>query len=454
MPDAIDTPRPNCKYLAHLQRYALAYITAVAVIARLALVVVYQPKLWDTSSDAYAFAGVADYLVDGKGFRDWTGDRASRFPVLPVFMACILAVGGHSRLVVMVVFALLGGLTTPLMHWTGMKLTKRRSVALLASAGWALYPMFVFLSVMPLTENLSLPITVWLIGALVLVYERPDRWWPAALAGVALGLELLNRSTIALFAPCIGLWLWMSWGWKGTGRAISRTAVIAVVSLAVLAPWWIRNYRLLGEFVPFTTQGGYALYGDNNEKILAVLDGDTDLLFKDVGIPGLERPGGEALAVGRSSYSGFHNWAIWDRMKSGKYSEVERDRQFYAEAVAFMREHPAAVARYSIVKFRVFWMPYNNPINQWTYWAVCLLALPAIFIGRLRHRVWLIVWFLIGTRVLAAMIYSAVPRYKDPIMPFIIILAAVTVVSVAELIFGVAPAADVKNPEARIRNSA
>jgi hypothetical protein len=47
-------------------------------------------------------------------------------------------------------------------------------------------------------------------------------------------------------------------------KVMGRGAVVAAVALAVVAPWTYRNWRVLGEFVPISTNGGVNLWIGNN----------------------------------------------------------------------------------------------------------------------------------------------------------------------------------------------
>ena len=45
---------------------------------------------------------------------------------------------------------------------------------------------------------------------------------------------------------------------------------IPVIALATLVPWTVRNYRVFGEFIPFSTMGGSALLQGNNRIVSTV----------------------------------------------------------------------------------------------------------------------------------------------------------------------------------------
>jgi hypothetical protein len=51
---------------------------------------------------------------------------------------------------------------------------------------------------------------------------------------------------------------------KGWGKALLGTAIVALISVSVIAPWTYRNYRVFHAFIPVSTNGGYVLYVNNH----------------------------------------------------------------------------------------------------------------------------------------------------------------------------------------------
>ncbi|MEQ1574517.1 MAG: glycosyltransferase family 39 protein [Vicinamibacterales bacterium] len=96
--------------------------------------------------------------------------------------------------------------------------------------------------------------------------------WLALLIGALLGFGSLLKP-ICLLIPLI---LFFDWFLAGLRIAALRSAVLVVVAMAVvIAPWTLRNYRVLGSPVLVSTNGGVVLYMANNSN--------TDNLHMDVG---------------------------------------------------------------------------------------------------------------------------------------------------------------------------
>ena len=102
--------------------------------------------------------------------------------------------------------------------------------------------------------------------------------------GILLGFGALVKP-ICLLMPPLLLVSW--WVLAQRGRAVAYTMVATLFLAAVVAPWTWRNYRVLGEFVPISTNGGVVLYAANNPESQGMwmpvqpLPGETDEVARD-----------------------------------------------------------------------------------------------------------------------------------------------------------------------------
>ncbi len=86
--------------------------------------------------------------------------------------------------------------------------------------------------------------------------------------GVVWGIATLYRPTTAAF-PMIILFMWITKKYKFT-EMIKFGIVTTLVFAAIMSPWWVRNYKGFGKFVPLTisagnpmSQGGYISYNED-----------------------------------------------------------------------------------------------------------------------------------------------------------------------------------------------
>jgi hypothetical protein len=131
-------------------------------------------------------------------------------------------------------------------------------------AGWiaALYPTFVAYSHYLWSETLfALLVTAALCG--VVAVERRRSFALAAATGVLFGLSSLTRDVGIPVAGVCALW----WPWTaapaGRRRAAAQAALMLAVAAAIVLPWTVRNYRVLGRFVPVSTVGWYSAAAGN-----------------------------------------------------------------------------------------------------------------------------------------------------------------------------------------------
>ena len=139
--------------------------------------------------------------------------------------------------------------------------------------------------------------------------------------GLAMGAAILSRPSWALFVPIV-LAIWV----LGSGRVAARRAlVVALATAAILAPWWARNARIFGRFVPTALWVGASLL----DGIGPQATGASDMEFVD-------EPDVRALG------------------------ESEQDSTFRARSLAFAREHPGRVLGLAVIKLGRFWSPWPN----------------------------------------------------------------------------------------------
>jgi hypothetical protein len=192
-------------------------------------------------------------------------------------------------------------------------------------------------------------------------------------------------------------------------RRIGQTFRILVVSTLVyctlLAPWWVRNYAVFGEFVPFTTGAGLNLYLGNNPA---------------------NREGGIDWAHDTDPQRVAAINAI--------ASETERGRAFTAEAVKYILQEPGVFVERMGQKFLRYWNPAPNAsafrsiffilISAGSFGPILLLALVSAVRNRHRFGALSPIYLLIGYFTLVHIVVIASLRYRLPLEPFLILLAS------------------------------
>ena len=392
------------------RRYAMWWIVALALAARLAAVLVFGFGHPGTSNDAGAYHDIAanlvtrhEYVTNADPPHRLDLPNATRPPLTPWLLAAVYLVTGPNWRAGQLAMVFLGAAGCVMIALLGRKLFGD-PVGLVAGTLSAVYPFFVFVSSMPLTENLAVVLYVAVV-ILILNFLERQRMVDALGAGVVLGLAALNKPTILAAVPLLGGWLLLT-SRGGPRTAFPLTLVLLAGTLATLLPWTVRNYLVLGAVFPVTTQAGAALYMANG-------------FHADFPISRLE--------------DGATGW--YDRPGSGidveGLSPVEADRIRSAAAWRFIREHPAKFLEQSGRKMRVFWGAYPHFLHRASWRVVALLSLAGVYLTRRSWHRLMPVYLLIAQTALVHALFTALPRYRMSIEPFLLVFAAYALVWLA-----------------------
>jgi 4-amino-4-deoxy-L-arabinose transferase-like glycosyltransferase len=315
---------------------------------------------------------------------------------------------------------MLGAGTTLLVYGIGRR-SLGETVGLLAAAVFAVYPISLFYSTLLLSEALG---TVWLLGYVLVCLHyasRPTGGW-CALSGLLLGLSLLTRANTLTMVPLAAVW--GLWQFRGQRRLQAMSLGIPIVAFLTLVPWTVRNYRVLGAVIPFSTMGGSVLLQGNNRIVV--------------------------------SEPRYHGYSVWDTdipeyrdSLRAPNDEVERDRVARSLAIRWLRDNPDKWWFLLKVKFMRSWTPFLQSHSPLLYrlgtlfcWGPVLVLFAISFIPTLasflrhRHPGWLIHLTILHF-VLNAEVFFGDSRYRYPIEPLCIILAVSTLVYGAAWLRGV-----------------
>ena len=382
-------------------RLLVAAILALALTLRLGLAVLHDPP--PATGDAADYARHAAALADRgsypeSGIAPSGGPTAFRPPGYPLFLAAVYEVGGRDD-APRVVGAVVGTVAVALLGLCALWLFGA-STALAAMALAAVFPPLIMVSVAQLSEGLFIALV---LGALAcaLAARRDERAAWIVAAGALAGLAALTRTNgLVILVPLL--------------LAVPRRRlVLLAAALVVIAPWSIRNSTTFDTFVPTTTQAGFTLAGAYNE-----------VAKEDDRFPAAWRPPTFYLPVGDDS------------------DEAELERHFRSEAIDFAASHPLYVPEV------VFWATVRMlgladaeveklsareagvgnrwvALNRYSTWLLLVLAVVGAIVARSPPWLWLfplLLWLSVAIAIGAT-------RYRTPVDPFLILLAAGAVTS-------------------------
>jgi 4-amino-4-deoxy-L-arabinose transferase-like glycosyltransferase len=393
------------------QGHVLVLVLGLALALRLGAGVYVQTLVESTApvgedgGSAFLFPDSANMhatavnLAAGRGHVDEAGRHAWRMPLYQIVLAALHWAGIRSPAGIRLLQGFLGTLNCLLIFAVAQRWFNPRA-GLWAAAMAALYPFLIFFANLVLTETLS--ITLLLVALLAQERLVAMRTAPAALAaGLALGLLTLTKATFGLLPLAMAAyWLLVLRPVRWRRRSVLALWMLLGAAL-VLSPWWYRNYRVFGAFVPFATKGGVALY----ESCSPQADGGPN--FGRIDFP----PGTESM------------------------DELERDRALRRAAWAWMRDNPGRVLSLAGRKLARTWSPVPNwrGAQDWTYrLATALSYIPVMLLavyGLWRtRRQWRAAWLpLVPVLYIAAVhtIFLGSIRYRLPAMACLLILAGV-----------------------------
>jgi Dolichyl-phosphate-mannose-protein mannosyltransferase len=188
-----------------------------------------------------------------------------RPPLLPVAVAATYLIFGRNFLAWEMIDALLTALGLTVVCAIALRAFGSR-VALLTAGVMFLSKSYVWqvARCVMLTETLAILFIALLAWSLIGLAQSA-RTSAAVAAGASAGLLILSRSIYVLWLPFLALLvMWLA----RRHRALALTAIFLTVAIALQLPWWIRNCRVLGAFMPLGTEGGVSLYAAYSDLAL------------------------------------------------------------------------------------------------------------------------------------------------------------------------------------------
>ena len=285
------------------------------------------------------------------------------------------------------------------MIWLIYELTKQifgdKRAALMAAAIAAVYPFFIFYSIVGLSETLFMALLV----AAYLCWYR-NAFISAAVFSV---LAILTRPIFDPLAPILVIYFAFVISGLSIGGTAKQLAVYAAVYCVMMIPWWVHNYNVYGNFVRLNLGSGLALFSANNSSNLT---------------GGFDTKLNESLAP-------------FDKISD----PIARDKALRDAAFKYMKDDPQRTLVQASKRFIRFWYPWPyadeygsakyKVISLFSFVPVLLLALVYVISGgRVQFR--RIAPLLLFCAYLTSlhMVFPGSLRYRLPLEPFLVIRAA------------------------------
>ncbi|MBI3299988.1 MAG: glycosyltransferase family 39 protein [Elusimicrobia bacterium] len=359
------------------------------------------------------------YITIARNFRDYgvLGDKltpnADKPPVTAAAIRTCFALFGDRLWAARMVWGIMG-VAAAWGLYLYASLLFGRTAGLLAGGFAAIYPFFIYWSSILMSE---MPAIFLVVFALLYTEKarRPEgKTWEAWLAGLLWGLATLNRTQTLGFVLVMLVWAALF--------KAKKSVLLGLALPALLLPslWLVRNGLSLDTWT-LDTHSGYT-------AVIRVMFYDEDNIDTGVADAALQKAPfyAEAMAL----------------------PPAERDRFFFKQAVDYIKANPLRYAKNCAGNFLQFWRFYPRPdksvgvtpgsflhsdrryfiwLSLLTEPALILLGLAGLILGiKERAPVALpILWILANTAVHTLVISQM--RYRIPVMPMVILLAAYAV---------------------------
>lgn len=409
----------------------------VRLIAAALLILALGVRIWRVQStsyvpvnDAASYMALASQVAHSGDYTSRTGAGGSRGPTayfppaFPYFLAGIDVLDGHRTAAgpavhpARLVLALLGTVTVGLVGLVAFE-AFGAAIALLAMAVTAVYPPFVEMSGTIYAENLMIALVLAGVWAALRARrsEHPYRW--IAAAGVLAGLSTLTHTNAVVLVVPLAVAAWAA-------RRDWKAPVLLVAAMVLMiAPWTIRNAVVMHSFIPVSDETGITLAGTYNPTSAA-----------DRRIP--------------------YRWLFYGEIPSDaaivrqtpRLTEPQLDSKLEHAALHYIEHHPLApvkaayhnVRRLLELEGSTAWEASAGSVSLssraarvgvFGFWIVALLALGGAFTARARRAPrWM--WLAPALLALSVVLVNAeTPRFRMAIDPFLIMLAACALATVA-----------------------
>jgi 4-amino-4-deoxy-L-arabinose transferase-like glycosyltransferase len=412
MPDAATSSGSLVRRWWAVARTSFFWMVVIALGLRLGYILVTHTYRLKTVEDNFDFGWemgrIGRALAQGEGFSNpflgITGPTAWEPPFYPFLIAGVFKVFGiysrASALVLLSINSLLSALTCLPIFLIGKRCFNEK-VAVWTAWTWALLPSVIFWCTRWVWETSLAALLLAIIFWLTLVMEDADDLKSWLGFGLLWGVAALTNPSLLSFLPASGLWAWWRRAIQGR-RSLSGVVLAAVMFVACVAPWLVRNDRTFGQPIFIRSNFGAELRLGNG--------------------PGANGLWMEYLHPTKNVVQ----MQLYREMGEMAYV-AERKR----EAMAFIREDYGRFAGLCVKRFVFYWggLPHSPdvsrlaPVANSLYLASSLLALWGLgrAIRKRRPGAWLFFWLVLCYPLVYYVAFPH-PRYRHPIEPELLIL--------------------------------
>jgi hypothetical protein len=397
-------------------------ITGVAFILRLAALALRYGRPGSVSLRAFPFPSelswIARSIAMGWGFSSPmeipSGPTASATPVYPYLLAGIFRLFGVRTFESAVVALVLNCIFSSLTCWVVYRLAKDtfdENTGVTAAWIWALLPLSVYFAVARIWETSLSALLGTLLVLVGIEIERNSTMTRWAEFGVVAALAALTNPSLIGVLPFLGIWIVLRLSKRGE-QWFAGAALSAVICIAAITPWMVRNYEVFGRVIPLRSNLGMQLRIGNGPE--------TEV---------------------RERYWLHYTNNLEEREKLIRLGEAAYMDECKREAMEFIRTHPGTFAKQTARKILYIWTGIwslspsylrQNPQDLYDIPPFTLMTVLTIAgLWRAFQNGNSAGWVYAAALFFAPLSYyisHVQARYRHPMDPFFVILAAYAVI--------------------------
>jgi 4-amino-4-deoxy-L-arabinose transferase-like glycosyltransferase len=334
--------------------------------------------------------------INSKDFPQFLGESPTRMrqPLYPVFLALLFFFFGNSIIPVQLVQLILSLFTLFLIVDIGKRIFGS-DYSQINNIILSIYFPLWMLSTSILTETVFIFFIIISFRFYIISKEKKELKF-ILLSGVLLGLAFLTRPIALILFLVIGsIHLY-------TLKKVSYKyfSILSIGFMLVIIPWTLRNYFVMDEFTPLSSDGGYNLF---------------------------------ASTLGVNEKPWINDFGFNEAVQNGYYLDNQANNKFVNLAIKNFYSEPFTYITYGIKRIIKTWSYFpgsrmfeNNSI---VFYGFSIIQFSIIFLAicgwiklRKKNNISLILVPIISFSIVLFFSYS-ISRFLIPVMPFVLLLA-------------------------------
>ena len=249
--------RTACARIWTSIRTSSFWMVVIAFSLRIAAILILHTYRFRTTDQNFGFGWemgrIGESIASGHGFSNpfgaTTGPTAWESPLYPYVIAGAFKIFGiythAASFALLTINSLFSALTCIPIFLVGRRCFGEQ-VAVASAWTWAIFPYVIYWCTRWVWETSLSALLLATIFWLALAMPDRGRVKPWLQFGVLWGIAALNSPVLLSFLPVSGLWAWYHQTRSGK-HPLKGIVLAALIFLACITPWSIRNYRTFGK---------------------------------------------------------------------------------------------------------------------------------------------------------------------------------------------------------------